>query len=340
MKLLDKLKNALFEEEYVEIEEKPKKPKVDKYKKEKSKKELTPRDERITSEEKPIAKRIIPQEKKPEKVDEVSKPVETIRDNDLVKPREEPRFTIVTDDDLKSDNISYQQPETNSDKKRRSDIEREPIVEPRKNPAPKLYQAGKTESYLDSYTPHEYGKYEKKKEKEVFKPSPIISPIYGIVSEKGTSEKDTRPEIRLTTSISHDKMDLDEIRRKAFGESIDNTLSDIKENDSETEDTGLLLDLSDDTKTPEVNSITMGDAEEYFEDLGLEYNEDYIDASKTTTRVEKNANLESPRGEIETDDDDNTIIIKEKKEETLSQEDSQNDKDNTNLFDLIDSMYE
>ncbi len=340
MKLLDKLKNALFEEEYVEIEEKPKKPKLDKYKKEKLKKELTPHEERITPEEKPIAKRIVPQEKKLEIVNEVSEPVENIRDNDLVKPREEPRFTIVTDDDLKSDSISYHQPEKNSDKKRRSDIEREPVVEPKKEPAPKLYQAGKTESYLDSYTPHEYGKYEKKKEKEVFKPSPIISPIYGIVSEKSNLEKDIRPDIRLTTSISHDKMDLDEIRRKAFGEPTDNTSSDIKENNSGNEDGGLLLDLSDDSKTPEVNSITMGDAEEYFQDLGLEYNEDYIDASKSTTRVEKNANLESPRGEIETDDDNNTIIIKEKKEETPSPEDQQNDKDNTNLFDLIDSMYE
>ena len=41
MKLMDKLKNALFEEEYVEIEEKPKKVKEHKPKKEENKVKIT-----------------------------------------------------------------------------------------------------------------------------------------------------------------------------------------------------------------------------------------------------------------------------------------------------------
>ena len=38
-----------------------------------------------------------------------------------------------------------------------------------------------------------------------------------------------------------------------------------------------MLDINDDT--PAVPKVTVGDAEEYFEDLGLEYNVDYKDIS-------------------------------------------------------------
>ena len=76
----------------------------------------------------------------------------------------------------------------------------------------------------------------------------------------------------------------------------------------------------------------MGDAEEYFQDLGLEYNIDYKDASKeraTGRRSQKNEVVEE--------------VIKEEtpKEEkkTVTKKTPEID-DNDNLFDLIDSMYE
>lgn len=348
MKLLDKLKNALFEEEYVEIEEKPKKTKPAKVKKDTYLKE-----DKSIVEDKPIAKRIVPQEKgKDEEAHQEKVKEESIRDQDLNKPKEEPKFTIITDEDLRSDDEQYNkhivvESET---KKRRSNIDKAEEISQVQIPTakePKLYQASKSESYLENYTPHEYGKYEKQKEKEIFKPSPIISPIYGIVSENNSLDKEQRSEIRLTTSISHDKMNLDEVRKKAFGDLTDDISNNVGLNqeviEEPEESSNLLLDLSDGKTTPEVSSITMGDAEEYFEDLGLEYNKDYIDSSKTT-RVEKNANLDSPRGETlveDEDNDSNTIIIKEKTEtEDEHKEVPVNDKDETNLFDLIDSMYE
>ena len=55
---------------------------------------------------------------------------------------------------------------------------------------------------------------------------------------------------------------------------------EIKE--EKEEPSNLLLDLTDEAKAPEISNVTMGDAEEYFEDLGLEYNKDYIDSSKTS----------------------------------------------------------
>ena len=62
MKFIDKLKNALFEEEYVEIEEKPKKDKAKKDKKVPSREESVEHKEsrRTQKKEAPIAKKIAP----------------------------------------------------------------------------------------------------------------------------------------------------------------------------------------------------------------------------------------------------------------------------------------
>ena len=85
---------------------------------------------------------------------------------------------------------------------------------------------------------------------------------------------------------------------------------DIKEEDS-------LLDISSDN-TPSVAKVTMGDAEEYYSDLGLEYNIDYKDVSheKATGR----------RTDLKNFDEEEI-----KKDDTSIEE---------NLFDLIDSMYD
>ena len=87
MKILDKLKNALFEEEYVEIEEKPKKVKPEKQKKEQPKKDSFHKEEKKFVEEKPIAKRIVPTEKK---------------ENSVATPLESPKskLPIIVEPDL------------------------------------------------------------------------------------------------------------------------------------------------------------------------------------------------------------------------------------------------
>ena len=78
--------------------------------------------------------------------------------------------------------------------------------------------------------------------------------------------------------------------------------------------------MVDDTK-PVVDQVTMADAEEYFTDLGLEYNIDYKDGryEKATGRRVSSSNkaLEEP---IEVGEEDANL--------------------NDNLFDLVDSMYE
>ena len=65
---------------------------------------------------------------------------------------------------------------------------------------------------------------------------------------------------------------------------------------------------------PSIEKVTLGEADEYFRDLGLAYNTDYKDISKDISD-----------GKIPDDSKK-----KEKKEETLED----------NLFDLIESMYD
>jgi len=66
---------------------------------------------------------------------------------------------------------------------------------------------------------------------------------------------------------------------------------------------------------PQVNRVTLADADEYYNDLGLAYNVDYSDASRNNNNSRSSKyNIKNNKKEREKDVDDN-------------------------LFDLIDSMY-
>ena len=311
MNLLDKLKNALFEEEYVEVEEKKE------IKKEPKKKE------------KPIAKKIILDEPTPKKEE---------KKEDVIIEEEKPKITndnkdfkfkaILDDDFIDLDNKKEEQslPKVKSvkrEEKKESNFYKEEKEEERK-----VY--GTTPSSLNKEIKiHEYGSATKQKEKKEFHPSPIISPIYGVLDQN--YKKDdivTKKEVRITSSYKKKNIDVDSVRAKAYGNSDDifeeeltsnkkeieqeknDEVNDIKEEDS-------LLDISTDN-TPSVSKVTIGDAEEYFSDLGLEYNIDYKDTSheKATGR----------RTDLRNFDEDDL-----KKDDTSIED---------NLFDLIDSMYD
>lgn len=336
MGIFEKLKNALFEEEYVEVVEKPKTKKVSKKKpvvKEVVKEKMT----EDLEEEKPVAKKVVLPEKKdsyvPENIDldeEFNDEEEEIKEEDnhsfkmiddedlLVErtyPTSEPKIVKVID---KEENIPYSV----------SRDERLYPSKPVKN-TPQPYGIDET----PKSTVHEYNIYEKKEEKSYFKPSPIISPIYGIL-DKNYRKEDVVPkrEVRLTSSFARDKVSVDDVRAKAFGSSDDNDL--VKKNDVnpsfEVEnDTNLLVDLSSDDDKPAVKDVTMGDALEYFQDLGLEYNVDYVDAGKKSTTGKREKNVY--------DDEvvSNSLDLEEVENKTHDSIDTDD-----NLFDLIDSMYQ
>ena len=201
---------------------------------------------------------------------------------------------------------------------------------------------------------HEYGSYDRKEEKSGFKPSPIISPIYGIL-DKNYKKEDVvqKKEVRLSSGYSRGSLNVDDVRNKAYGDTEKKEEVPVKEvpvttfEVEEDEEENLLVDLSDEKE------ITMGDALEYFQDLGLEYNVDYVDASKEKTvprRVKEDNEIENVlqdtmEGNLNKEKID-VVIPEEEKFKPIEIKDESNGNaeitldDDDNLFDLIDSMYQ
>ena len=367
MGIFDKLKNALFEEEYVEVEEKPKA----KLKKEKSKFKKTSKSD-ISSrvEDKPIAKKIV----LPEKTEVYSESNDVSDDYDeevleeAVEEKKDNNFKIMDDNDFKSDDYRYDDVEPKIVKV----IEKENTIDNYSNyyngsnsshSSSNLYQGSKKEEkkkmpYGLDETPkinvQQYGAYERKDERGYFKPSPIISPIYGILDKNYKKDEIvTRKEVRLSSSYSREKLNVDEVRNKAYGK-LEDEIEEVSFDDTpdnkpafEIEKDNLLVDLTSEDEKPSVKEVTMGDALEYFQDLGLEYNVDYVDATKKATgrRVKDNYDnlAQDKTDEVDSSSEekfDNVdISSNEKKEKKDTKEEVKKNDDDDNLFDLIDSMY-
>ena len=355
MGVLDKIKNALFEVEYVEVEEPPKKEKKQKI--------------REVKESKPIAKKIVLPGRKEQKIEELEE--EDLRDEDFeIGPKEEleqekhDEFKVLDDSDFEMDDDEYvpgepeilqviEEEEKKEEPEQIEDslpVEEEIVYNQPSTPVEKYddYSVYETKPRVskpygmdNSYNVpvHEYGTYEKYEEKTYFRPSPIISPIYGIL-DKNYKKEDVKEkkEIRLT-AYSRSSVNVDDVREKAYGKhedlSEENTAFEIEE---ENENDNVMVDLSDKAK-PEVKEVTVGDALEYFEDLGLEYNVDYVDTSKESNDEEK-ANVPQVTENEEDKQKQEEKSESLEKKATDSKLDNDNDDDNDNLFDLIDSMYQ
>lgn len=334
MKLMDKLKNALFEEEYVEVEEKPKKIKSIKEKKKQK------------QEEKPIAKKIVLPERDEIKVTNHNdfEEEDSILEEKVEEPKKEKSFPIISDNEF----MVEEEPTDDLEEFRASAVKNEEKEEKMEIPSHKPY-----EQHVDVFEKPtrpsieerhhklygmeelpipepEYGTYEKD-DRTYFRPSPIISPIYGILDRNYTKE-DISPkrEIRITSSFSRENINVDDVRRKAYG----NLSTDIEDEIEQEDESNLMdqnmVDLSED-EAPEIKRVTMEDAEEYYNDLGLEYNIDYKDKQKEKEKEEPKKEDVAP------------VVDKEEYEARLrkeQQDDEDNIDDDDNLFDLIDSMYE
>ena len=319
MGLLDKLKNVFFEEEIVEVEE--------------DEEPIEPK-EKVT-----VAKKIenpevkkAEEEKKEEKRKEERMTFDEEKELETEPPREH-RFPMTFDDkDFEVEKtIELEEPVREETKietppvREKLEEYKEPVIEETRE---FRYEKNETIELVPKEDPNAYrGLYEGSKDKEekpVFTPSPIISPIYGILNKNYKKEEIvTKKEIRLSQASSR-KADLDVVREKAYGDLANDISLSIedegKKNKEEKEN--LLYDLNEE-ESPTVKVVTVGDAEEYFNDLGLEYNVDY----KVEKEEEKEKKVEKEEEKIEP----------KKEEHKMKLNDSEDEK---NLFDLIDSMYE
>lgn len=330
MGLLDKLKSTFFEEEYIEVEE----------------------------DDEPIARKVEVKTSEPV----LEEDSDTLKELDEIENEEVETNISLADKDLyKNDSIQY------FDDDDFSDESSEPIEE--KQEETKVY-GGETPKKLyepEYETEGPYKPYATQPQLNKFKPTPIISPIYGVLDKNYKKEEIQEKKDRPSSYVSRKNVDLDFVRNKAFGtqkleddimfDSFSNTSdeSDIDRFNDEPEEENLLIDITE-SDCPAVDKVTLADAEEYFEDLGLEYNVDYKDKhyEKATGRRTKSAKEEEKVEKTKKKVSKETMeVIEElamKAEETEEEEsakiddlieESKNFEDpKDNLFDLIDSMYE
>ena len=321
MGLMDKLKNIFFEEDEEDEIEEPIAPKKEKkvekkkeieekeYKKEKTKnviakkielpKQSREKEENEKIEEtKEVEEKVIeqPKEEKVEKV--IEKKVE-------VKPKRETRINteLIFDDEdfnidtkpkvVKEKTRSVENKETNLYRSREvKNLEIKPNVDV------KVDYSKKISTNTSNVSTTAYAKKEEVKENK---------------------------EIRISSRPS--RMDLDSVRNKAFGDLEYDLMNEFKDTEEKNEKKSLKDKGETEKKTkndikkmyssnqeddkPTIERVTLAEADEYYNDLGLAYNTDYKDLSK--------------------DMNDGKVREKEEKSE---------DKLEDNLFDLIESMYD
>ncbi len=293
MGLLNKLKNVLFEEE--EIEETVEEPKV----------------KTISKNTMEIPK--ITKEPKKEKYD-----FEEETDRELFKAEKTFDFPVFDEEEF------------------------DDFVPKKKEELPRTYER-ETEkrrvtnnfdnSRRKDYTSTRIMKNVNETQKKAFKPSPVISPVYGIL-DKNYKKEDvvTRDEMDQKKTI---KLDVDSVRKKAFGtleEDLQSTLSEPIDKFYEEVKKEEIID----NEEKEITNL------EELLDKTIDAEIDVTKEMEIPSRVEK-ANYEEDVLE-ETFEDDEVIeedikeIVPEELEDT--QDEISNDTLENDLFELIDSMYE
>lgn len=172
----------------------------------------------------------------------------------------------------------------------------------------------------------------------IFKPSPVISPVYGVLDKNYTREEIIERQENITRTTNPKDMNYDAVRRKAYGtleDELESTLSKLSE--PEIHEKVEKPDTKEEEKSIEdlLNEIegnrnmSIGDIEEKIKDKMEEEEEESISDDEFLKEFMART---SKKEEKET--------IKEEKA-TTKEEDVDADKTlEHDLFNLIDSMYE
>lgn len=185
-----------------------------------------------------------------------------------------------------------------------------------------------------SYSAIKPQKTEPKEEKK-FKPTPIISPIYGIM------EGEIRPKEEPKELLFNDKKDLsitkridfDTVRQKAYGSTKSDYIEKTEEEDSEeNENKGIFFNLVDDKEEKELEKedITVPESAEE-DDIKITYNDVDYDDEKSTEEDEDDE-IEIPK--ITRSRTKRKVVEEETDEDAILSETKEQD-----LFNLIDNMY-
>lgn len=383
MGLFNKLKEILFDEETVEIPVITKDEKREETQKKKEPKREVREHISSTSDDEVVIHKIETPARRVEKVEdeffEMPKLKEDKKEAEIkVEPKKQPKtFTFPVFDD---DNILDKK---NKEVETRHKTSR---VEPEETPIPKQKtqeKSRKPSGYTNAFD-YSYGKYKgdykanressqsvlkttlnAKEERKNFTPSPIISPVYGVLNENYKKEdivtKKEKREYSGTTIL-----DLDSVRKKAYGtleDEIELSLTQTNEIPVALEDDGkdysnddeglsitdLLVDTSDEAE-PIIEEI---DDTEIFNDMEenaldkdiIIQDEIELESSenipKKQTEILEDIIEDKPKNErkqLKTPRTYSEEVREEAKKEKTSDTDEPLGEED--LFDLIDSLYQ
>lgn len=227
---------------------------------------------------------------------------------------EDEKKDVVKENTIKSRTIKneseFKFPEFDDDDFLVSKVKQEQVVQiPKEEKKPLLYQGSK-----------------RKEETKKFKPSPIISPIYGLLDKEGNTVK---KEVKTFESKSYkEEPSLESVRKKAYGtleEDLESTMKRLSK------------------KTIEEAEKDMEDEEKRISKASRTYEQDAIVISKNDEDDDMllpNVNFKEIDVDIEKDRKLDSTQIKEKEtKENFDDEDDEDTKEQ-DLFKLIDSMYQ
>lgn len=168
----------------------------------------------------------------------------------------------------------------------------------------------------------------RKEETKRFKPSPIISPIYGLLDKEGnTMTKDEKE--KEYSKVSNADVTYDDVRKKAYGSlenELENTLKRLSkktieeaEKDMEEEEKYASEEIKVLSNEIEANSYDEDDDDMILPNIN--FKEIDVDKERIKDKKEEKKDIEEPSYNHEDEDDD---------EDTKEQD----------LFNLIDSMYQ
>jgi len=160
-----------------------------------------------------------------------------------------------------------------------------------------------------------------------FRPSSIVSPVFGIIDKNPLKKYEA-------TKVKNDKDKiLDGIRTYVTPMGI-KTVS-VKEEKELKPKEEKIVDLKEESSVPNVKNVTIEDASEYYNDLGLEYNVNYKD--NRVSIVDEFSEDEEVEIKREEEKEKTNKILKEESDKNKKNKDSTDEED---LFNLIESMYE
>lgn len=322
MGLFNKLKNVLFEEEEIEVPE----------------------------TELPEVEPIKEREKEPVKKKEASN-LSTYRvEDEIMSDRElfkaEPTFNFPLFDEAEFESVKQveekkETPTFEPPMEPKTRVKNTPVVEPTTRASRSESRIEKTSVYKENRKPREVREKKEKREGRKFTPSPVISPVYGVL------DKNYKKEDVVAPKEEKKRIDVDSVRKKAFGtleEDIEKTLNTpIREFYDETPEYEEQPKFSEkpkknfyETEFPESTK----DDDIHFDHLLHDSVEDVIPVyDEEPNEAYSSFNIEEPVKSMDEEEEKSLEILDRPKRKQETKEKVEDTLEN-DLFDLIDSMYE